>query len=153
MSQHECKSRGWLLTFVFFVLLSYKTRYHKRINWRNRSQNFFHTDLTALRRGKIDKQMQTCRKTVTAGCSCSDACFRQEVIPLNTTLACLPSKLEATVIKSSWDASDAYPPVSEKEQKSEWWRVLQLQLNQWTAWQLWRQTAYRSAEFEVKSKQ
>lgn len=59
----------------------------------------------------------------------SDACFRQEVIPLNATLACIPFQLGASTVKSDRHGPNVDPPVSEKErlseakQKSEEWRA------------------------------
>lgn len=39
----------------------------------------------------------------------SDACLRQEVIPLNTRPACIPFKLEASAVKSDRDAPRRRP--------------------------------------------
>lgn len=58
-------------------------------------------------------------KPLAAGCLFSDACFREEVIPLNTTLARIPFKLGEGAIKSDRDALDVDPPVSEKKHLSE----------------------------------
>lgn len=58
------------------------------------------------------------KKSLTAGCLFSDECLRQEAIPLNTTLARIPVKLGASVIKSDRDIPDVDPPVSEKERQA-----------------------------------
>lgn len=58
-------------------------------------------------------------KTPTAGYLYSRACFRQEIIPLNTTLAGIPFKLEASIVKSDRDDCDISPSLSEKVHLSE----------------------------------
>lgn len=55
------------------------------------------------------------KKILTAGCLFSEACLRQDVIPLTHPLHAFPLKLAASVVKRDRDAPDVDLPVSEKD--------------------------------------
>lgn len=121
MRQHDCKSRGWSL--IFFIVIHEDIPYEEKIGKIDCCRFSFTPSLHQVKEKENKKtpkkQMHAWEKLLTAGCLFSDACFRQEVIPLNATLARIPFQLGASTVKSDRHGPNVDPPVSEKERLSE----------------------------------